>query len=226
MVESAKSIEVEYPESDGEPMGETDLHRDLMIRLIELFKERYRDQHVYVSGNLLLYYEEGVPYKHVSPDAFVVLDKDPGRRRVYKTWEEGAPNVVFEVTSSSTKRRDEGVKPQVYAAIGVREYFLFDPTSDYLLPPLQGFRLDGDAYEPIPLNEDGRLDCRELGVTLAREAGELVLRDAVTGEVLLERWEAEQRQVEKERRAREVAEAEIDRLKRLLGEDDSSSTGD
>ena len=41
--------EIEYPESDGKPMGETDLHRDWMFRLLEIFRQRYRDQQVYIA---------------------------------------------------------------------------------------------------------------------------------------------------------------------------------
>ncbi len=43
---------IEYPESDGKPMGETDLHRDAMVRHIELLKQYFEGQQVYVSGDL------------------------------------------------------------------------------------------------------------------------------------------------------------------------------
>ena len=142
--------EIEYPESDGKPMGETDLHRDWMVRIIELLKYRYRGQRVYVSGDLLVYFEEGNPRQFVVPDAFVVKDSDPGRRRVYKLWEEGkAPDVVVETTSQGSRQEDTLVKPKLYARIGVREYFLYDPTADYLDPPLRGFRLADEGYEAI-----------------------------------------------------------------------------
>ena len=48
-----------YPESDGKPLGETDEHRDAMVRHIQILQEYYRDQRVYVSGDLLVYYAEG-----------------------------------------------------------------------------------------------------------------------------------------------------------------------
>jgi len=135
-------LEIEYPESDGNPMGETDLHRNWMVRIIELFEYRYAGQQVYVSGNLLGYYEEGLPNKFVVPDAFIVKDCNPNERRVFKTWEEGkVPNVVFETTSRGTKREDTVFKPQLYERLGICEYFLYDPTSDYLNPPLLGYRL-------------------------------------------------------------------------------------
>jgi hypothetical protein len=47
--------QVYYPESDGKPMGETDDHRDAMVRHIELLQHYYRGQDVYVSGDLLVY---------------------------------------------------------------------------------------------------------------------------------------------------------------------------
>ena len=48
-----------YPEADGKPMAETDVHRDWMVRLIALLKFFFGGQRVYVSGNLLVYYEKG-----------------------------------------------------------------------------------------------------------------------------------------------------------------------
>ena len=32
---------VKYPESDGKPTGETDLHRDWMVRILEVLRQRY-----------------------------------------------------------------------------------------------------------------------------------------------------------------------------------------
>ena len=108
--------EIYYPESDGEPMAETDLHRNWMIRIIDILQHRFEGQQVYVSGNLLLYYVEGDPTKSVSPDALVVKGVAPGLRRTYKVWEEGkAPDVVFETTSDSTRQNDTQKKFELYA---------------------------------------------------------------------------------------------------------------
>jgi len=52
--------------------------------ICDVLSYRYRDQRVYVSCNLLLYYSEGNPHDFVVPDDFVVLDCDPSARRVYK----------------------------------------------------------------------------------------------------------------------------------------------
>jgi Uma2 family endonuclease len=148
--------DIEYPESDGLPMGETDLHQWWMIHIKDLLRRRYEGQRVYVSSNLLIYPEEGNNLRHVAPDCFVVLDCEPGFRRTYKLWEEGKPpDVVFEVTSNSTRRQDEDDNPSLYAEMGVREYFLYDPTADYLDPPLQGFCFTKGRATPIRPNARG-----------------------------------------------------------------------
>ena len=142
-IPSPAVAEVFYPEADGQPMAETDVHRDLMIDLIAMLREYFRDDpHVYISGNLFLYYEEGNPRRVVAPDVFVVKGVPGGRRRIYKLWEEGQPpDVVFEVTSPSTRGEDLRTKHELYARLGVAEYFLFDPLDEYLRPPFQGYRL-------------------------------------------------------------------------------------
>lgn len=154
-IKPAASV-VEYPEADGRPMAETDLHRDLMFYVINLLRRYFIGQHVYVSGNLLLYYEEGNPRKSVAPDCFVVWGVAPHRRNVYKLWEEGqGPRVVFEVTSKTTQREDQLVKMGLYARLGVEEYYLYDPTADYLDPPLLGYQRAGGGFVPMqPQNQE------------------------------------------------------------------------
>ena len=59
-----------------------------------------------------------------------------------------------------------------------RNTCMFDPTEDYLDPPLQGFRLVGGEYlriEPIA----GRLPSEILGLHLERDGNELRLYDPV-----------------------------------------------
>ena len=151
---------IEYPSSDGKPVAETPVHYECMVYTTAVLKCRYReDADVYVGANMLHYYEEGNPGASVAPDVFVVFGarKDElragGWRDVYKVWEEPkAPDFVLEVTSRSTRREDQGRKRDLYASLGVSEYFLHDPRREYLNPVLQGFRLNGGAYEPIPIS--------------------------------------------------------------------------
>jgi Uma2 family endonuclease len=156
-----------YPESDGKPMGETDWHRKAIIRLIELLERHFAGQKVYVSGDLLVYYEQGNPKKFVAPDVFVVKGLQPKDRRIYEMWiERKAPDAIIEVTSLKTRKKDAIDKPQLYARFGVKEYFLFDPDADYLEPALQGYRLDEAAYDRILPDADGGLTCQSLELRL------------------------------------------------------------
>jgi Uma2 family endonuclease len=202
-------------------MGETDDHRDQMVRHIELLRYYYRDQPVYVSGDLLVYYEQGNPKKFVVPDAFVVKGVGGQRRRIYKIWVEGKPpEVVIETTSRKTRRKDTQDKPLLYARLGVREYFIYDPLQEYLDPPLQGYRLgDQGAYAPIPPDSTQALISEQLGLRLRIEQGLLQFYRLDTGERLLTAEErsardAEARQLEAE--ARQAAEAELARLREEL----------
>jgi Uma2 family endonuclease len=201
--------EVEYPESDGQPVAETEVHLDWMFYIHDLLKWRYRGQRVYVGCDLMMYYVEGDPRKCVSPDHFVVKDCDPRpRRRTFLLWKEGrAPNVVFEVTSLSTRKHDEEQKPDIYRRIGVKELFLYDPTAEYLDPPLQGFRFVRGKKTRIKPDETGALESRELGLLLRLENEGLVIYDARTGERLLTQAESERAAHNAERAAREAAEA-------------------
>jgi Uma2 family endonuclease len=179
--------EIEYPETDGMPMAETDLHRKIMTYVIERLSARYANRKdVYVSGNLLVYYVEGQWGISLAPDCMVVFGVPAGDRRVFKTWEEGAyPTVVFEITSKTTQREDMLKKYRIYEETWqVKELFLFDPTEDYLEPSLVGYRLGRGGYIPLKTSA-GRLVSRELGITLERNGKWLVLRDAKTGKELL-----------------------------------------
>ncbi|QDV32326.1 Uma2 family endonuclease [Tautonia plasticadhaerens] len=205
-----------YPTSDGKPMAETDLHRQLMFVLIEILQARYEDDpRAYVSGDLLLYSEEGNGRRHVAPDVFVVFGVAKRPRLNYLLWSEGkGPDVVIEVTSKMTRREDQTKKRTLYQdVLRVPEYFQIDPTEDYLKPPLQGHRLVDGAYVPIePV--DGRLPSVVLSLLLEREGERLHLIDPETGRRLLPG-----RALAAEA-TRELAEAqaEADRLRRELEE--------
>lgn len=93
-----------YPESDGKPMAETDIHRRLLTTLVFTLETHFQNEpDVYASGNLLVYYVEGNPAKCFAPDVFVVRGVPKGERRIYKLWEEGvAPQIIIELTSRKT----------------------------------------------------------------------------------------------------------------------------
>jgi Uma2 family endonuclease len=143
--------ELEYPDSDGEPMAESDFQLIPLIYSITALRIYFQDRpDVYVAGDMLLYYEQGNRKAVVAPDVFVVFGAPKRRRRSYLLWREPkAPDFILEITSMSTAGQDQGIKKGLYAFLGVTEYFQFDPTADYLTPPLQGFRLEEGHYSPI-----------------------------------------------------------------------------
>ena len=64
---------VDYPSSDGRPMAESDFQLTPLSYARDALRHHFRDRDdVYVSGNLLIYYEEGNPDAKVAPDVFVV----------------------------------------------------------------------------------------------------------------------------------------------------------
>ena len=207
---------VVYPTSDGQPMAETEVHGECMVYLAFAlrwwFKRHGRDD-VYVGSNNFLYYERGNPRAVVSPDVYVVVGAPAGLRDTYMLWNEPkGPDFVLEVTSASTRRTDERRKREVYAALGVTEYFLYDPRAEYLAPPLQGWRLHEGAYRAVPAvtmlsNRGAALASEVLGLELRdeREARRLRLHDRAAGEDLLTHEEAERAREEAER-IREEAE--------------------
>ena len=229
MPERIKSNEIRYPETDGKPMAESDLHRDIMAYLIRLLQHFYAGQPVYVSGNLLVYYEQGNPRKSVAPDCFVVRGIDPHLRKTYRIWDEGkTPEVVFEVTSNSTQNEDLGKKMKIYAELGVQEYYLYDPTAEYLQPSLRAYVLRGGGYVPMaPVREElllGELafipdpaetpefvsEVLGLRITLG-EANQLELYEIATGKRLLSDAEARQAAEELAQSATQRAEQEAQR---------------
>ncbi|MEM6353679.1 MAG: Uma2 family endonuclease [Cyanobacteria bacterium P01_D01_bin.14] len=143
-----------YPESDGKPLAESDPTRDYLLYSVEALRLYLRGRsNVYVSGNLFIYYEEGNPKAVLAPDVFVIFGVSNRKRRIYQSWKEGdkLPAFVLEVTSKTTRKQDQETKPQLYASLGVQEYFQYDPTADYLNPQLQADYLVDGSYQPQPL---------------------------------------------------------------------------
>ena len=211
---------VEYPCSDGQPMAETDIHGACMMyvtyALRRLFERRGRED-VYVGSNNFLYYEQGDPRAVVSPDVYVVVGAPAHLRDTYLLWNEPkGPDFVLEVTSASTRRDDERRKRGVYAALGVSEYFLYDPRAEYLTPPLQGYRLRAGEYRPLSsvtvlAGREVAVASEVLGLELRdeREARMVRLRDSATGQDLLTYEESEHAREEEAAARRQEGEARL-----------------
>ena len=232
---------IDYPDSDGLPMAENESQFWPILYVCSALDRYYQDREdVYVVGNLLLYYQQGDSSKSVSPDLMVVFGVPKHTRSSYRLWEEPkAPDFVLEIASESTYRADRGEKRDLYAGMGVSEYWQYDPVGSYLDPPLLGFRLVEGRYAPIPgaAQEGGMLTLRSdmLGLELHLRPGAPVREalhfyDSVRGEYLrtyreaetrLEQTEGQLRQTQdllrEEQAARQALEAELRELRQREG---------
>lgn len=216
----------DYPASDGLPMAESDAQRKPMTYAIEALDAHFRNRpDVYVSGNLLLYHEEGNNKVRVAPDAFVVFGTAKHDRSSYLLWQEGKPpDFVLEIASESTWRIDQGKKRDTYADLGVSEYWLYDPTGNCFAPRLQGFRLVEGQYEPLPVRDDDTLAGRSevLGLELRLYPdGRFRFHDPATGQDLLSLEEAEHGR-DAEAQARHAAEGRLQRAQERLQESETA----
>ena len=229
---AARPRRVVYPTRDGRPMAETDKHRRLMSYVIDALGVFYADRaDVYVSGNNFVFWEEGNPKARISPDGYVVFGPSPAPRDLYMAWNEAGrlPAVIFEFTSRKTQQEDTDTKLPLYERVlQTPEYFLFDPTGDYLKPRLQGHRLVGGHYIRLELIDD-RLHSEQLGLDLVQQGETLRLFNPVRQEFLptnreqaqradaeARRADSEARRADQEAAGKQAAEAEIARLRAEL----------
>src|SRR4029453_19398019 len=129
------------------------------------------------------------------------------------------PQFVKEITARRTRSQDQGPKRGTYAFLGVQEYIQYDPTSDYLRPPMRGLSLVGDNCELMPTTvvPDGTLTLYSnvLGLELRLVHGILRFVDPTTGQRLLSYREAEQARQEAEAHAKRAAAARAEVEARL-----------
>ena len=205
--------DLDYPDSDGKPLAETEFQFNPIVYAVSALRVHFQHRpDVHVGGNLLLYYEEGNRGAAVAPDVFVAFGVSDHTRRTWLLWREGkAPDFVLEVTSRSTRRVDQGRKRDLYARLGVSEYWQYDPTGDYLDPPLQGLILSGAQHGPAlaleRLGAGWRAYSPVLGLNVCVDEGALRFHDPLTGDDLLSHQESEQARQESEARFRESEQA-------------------
>ena len=185
-----------YPYCDSSAVESTD-HWDSRAHLVYVVRSRFghRDD-VFAAADLGFYFERGNRRAVVVPDAMVVFGVAKHSRLSYKLWEESkVPKLVLEVVSRYTWKKDVYDKPPLYAALGVREYWLFDPLDVRRDggPRLEGWRLNVDGTrEPVPPCAAGDgFESSVLGLDFLLLDGEFRLRDPETGEVLRDPTESE-----------------------------------
>jgi Uma2 family endonuclease len=110
-------------------MGETAFHANLVHYLMEVLRWLVQAQVCAVYENLNMYQTRDIYEYPVAPDIAVI--KGVAYEEFTRSWRVGksgpAPQVVFEIASEETWKKDLTQKPEKYARMGVQEYFAYDP---------------------------------------------------------------------------------------------------
>lgn len=194
-----------YPGPDSR-VSESTRHAEATNYAFDALRVWFRNRpDALVANDLVMLFEEGNPKAALSPDAMVIFGVGNPDRSSYKVWEEGhaVPAFALEVLSARTWRKDIRVKPGLYAALGVREFWLFEPFE----PHLAGHRLGKDGYRRIRRLQDGGLRSEVLGLDVVMQDGRLRFRNPVGGEVLPDHLQSAAMRAEAERRLEQEAEA-------------------
>src|SRR5512135_3829161 len=86
----ASPEEVQYPDSNGEPMAENTLQYEWITTIKGGLDAVFRDDpDAFVAGDLLWYPVEGDNTTRMAPDAMVALGRPKGHRGSYMQWREG-----------------------------------------------------------------------------------------------------------------------------------------
>jgi Uma2 family endonuclease len=175
----AKSENLVLIESDGIPM-ESLWHVHCMHLLIEQINCHHQGRSDYfVAGNMFVYYSvtQARNLDFRGPDFLYVgnTHHEP-IRRYWVVWEEErTPDVVIELASPSTRKEDYGAKFAIYRdRLKVGNYFIYDPETRVL----DGWRLQGVDYVPIPRGPNGRLFSDKLGLDLGQWEGKYATYEA------------------------------------------------
>ncbi|MFC7393097.1 Uma2 family endonuclease [Scopulibacillus cellulosilyticus] len=87
----------------------------------------------------------------------IVMIHNSRAEMITKRGIEGAPDLVVEVLSPSSIKRDRGSKLQVYANYGIPEYWIVDPN----YPILEQYVLNNDRYELAEVYDEDKSICSE-----------------------------------------------------------------
>ena len=220
-----------YPETDGMPLPDGEFQAPLYREIVSTLQTHFKaPTNARVNGDTFIYYQEGDPRQRVAPDCYVAFGVSPqtiARHNTYRLWEVGKPPAfVLEIGSQSTAATDLVKKRDLYARLGIAEYWRYDaPGGDFYGEPLVGEYLLEGEYRRFELNRkpDGTVWAHSpaLDLDLCWDSGRLRFYDPAAREWLLNQ-EEEQAAKEAERAARLTAEARASELEaelhRLRGE--------
>ncbi|MGG6264646.1 Uma2 family endonuclease [Leptolyngbya sp. AN03gr2] len=169
---SYSSIDLYFPDSDGQPMADNTEQFNWIVLIKENLEILFADDpNVFVAGDLLWYPVKSQNVRGVAPDALVVFGRPKGRRGSYKQWEEeNIPiQVVFEILSPSNTDAEMAKKFEFYQTHGVEEYYLYDPDRKNL----KGWIRQGSRLAEIQ-QMDGWISPR-LGIRFALTSQDLTI---------------------------------------------------
>ena len=199
-----------YPCSDGKPMSENMWQGLAILKAAGDLEVAHPG--ALVAPDILVYPEQGNPRNRVAPDVLVAFGLGAHNRSTYLAWKEGKPpDWVLEVASPSTVGRDLDAKRRIYAAMGVPEYWQFDPQGGLFplgAPRLRGLTLVDGEYEPLParLERGARtIHSPVLGLDLRAEGALIRFRNPSTGEDVRHQGESEAAAIEQAARVRTEA---------------------
>jgi Uma2 family endonuclease len=112
------------------------LSKRLQRRLEDYFEVRGLGEVFNAPTDLIL-----AQHDIVVPDLVIVAEPGQLSSRAI----EGAPLLVVEILSPSTRRRDRGIKMRRYAALGVPHYWIVDPDAQ----TIECWRLEGSEYRLV-----------------------------------------------------------------------------
>ncbi len=137
-------------------------YREFASELSVHLRDAFRDRPHTLASDVNLYYEDAHPPPGrapgqqpapVAPDLMLFLHAiEASPYRSYRTWEVGVPAWVLEILSYRTWEDDVGDKRDLYARLGVTEYWFYDPEgvqAPDAAGALRGFRLRAGIYEAI-----------------------------------------------------------------------------
>jgi Uma2 family endonuclease len=165
-------------------MGEASVHAALVHYLVKVLRWLLREQVCAVYNNLNFYQTPNPREYPLEPDIAVIKGVNFRHVRSWRVGKTGpAPQVVFEIASEETWKKDLQEKPMQYALMGVEEYFAYDPND----PPawrgtsqrLFGWQLEQGkrAMREMPVDTSGRLWSPSLDSFLVPEMEYLRLYD-------------------------------------------------
>lgn len=147
---------------DPEPVEDGMLQWTPLREIANLLERYYKGRPgVFTSGGGFIMYNRANGNDRVAPDLYIAFDVDVDF--IYEhlpnfwMWEVGkAPDFALEVASPSTAANDLGPKRDLYARLGIAEYWRIDHTGgDLYGDALVGERLIDGEYVAYPLQERG-----------------------------------------------------------------------